>query len=196
MSDSKPDPRFAELDSIHAQITAEMKKAIAKSGVTPACGANCPACCSEPVYADRIEAERILAGMTPDEIEALKPKLAEWLKTFYASGMAPIEQPNAYQYRELRLPCPLLGGTQCGVYDHTPMSCRMHFAMKHRSYCEDNTLRHQQKFAFSKEIGQAGSDAICQIHNHSIYDHLCVLLDELVFGPQPVTGARLEVIVQ
>jgi|ERR1051325_532104 Fe-S-cluster containining protein len=189
---NKTDPRFTELDTIHRKVDEAYAKAIENSKMKPACGMNCPGCCKEPVYADRIEAERILASLTMEQVEELKPKLVEWLRRFYASGLQQIEEPNVYQYRALNLPCPLLSGSLCGVYPVRPMACRTHFALRPKKYCDDDVLRHQQKYALNQDIVSKAGQMIAMIQNHGVYDHLCVLLGELLFGRQPETASRAE----
>ena len=135
---------FDQLDRVHTASSEVFGRAIAKAGGA-ACGDNCPACCREPVYASKLEAERIVALVTEEDKAALKTKLEPWLKAFYASGQETTERPNVYNYIPVMPPCPILKGTRCSVYDHRPTECRAHFAFKHRSYCEDIDKRREQR---------------------------------------------------
>src|SRR5438552_634554 len=187
---------FEQLDALHANASEAFGKAIAKHGGC-ACGIDCPACCREPVYTSRLEAERIGALLDGAREEALKAKLAIWLKAFYISGQAAEERPKVFTYIPAVPACPLLDGTRCGVYEHRPIECRAHFALKHRSYCEDLEKRKEQKHAyFSDELMTQICHLNLQIEGGLVMDHLCVLLAEILIGPQPTTAARLEIVVE
>jgi len=189
------DPRFVELDKLHTAASMAFNAAIAKHGGC-ACGDRCPACCREPVYASKLEAERIVALLSDDQKEVLRAELVIWLEAFYRSDQHKEERPKVYTYIPAVPPCPLLNGTRCGVYEHRPIECRAHFALKHRSYCEDLEKRKEQKHAvFSNELMNNVMMANLQIENHMIVDHLCVLLAEILIGPQPETEAKHEYVL-
>src|SRR5436190_22052679 len=188
--------RFERLDKLHARASELFGMAIAKHGGS-ACSDNCPACCREPVYASRLEAERIVATLDDAQKEALVTKLGIWLTALYASGQDAHERPKVYTYIPAVPACPLLNGTRCGVYEHRPVECRAYFALKHRSYCEDLEKRKEQKHAvFSDNLMMA----ICAGHLHIeggfINDHLCIHLAEILIGPQQETAARCMYVVE
>lgn len=187
---------FDKLDALHARATDIFQRAIAHGGGC-ACGIDCPACCREPVYASRLEAERIVATLTEEDKAAIIPKLKDWLAAFYGVGHHQAEQPNVYKYVPTMPPCVLLKGTRCGVYDHRPVECRAHFAFKHRSYCEDLEKRKQQAHAkFSDGLLVSIMSEQMLIEGHLLVDHLCVHLAEILIGPQPETQDRVQYIVK
>src|SRR6266550_4791087 len=187
---------FDKLDRLYAAASEAFGKAIAKSGGC-ACGIDCPACCREPVYATKLEAERIVALLDAAQREALVIKLKIWLKAFHSSGQGAEHRPKVYTYIPAVPACPLLNGTRCGVYEHRPMECRAHFAFKHRSYCEDLEKRKEQKHAvFSDELMQDIMIEHLKIEGRMVTDHLCVLLAEVLIGPQPETRARAEYVLK
>jgi|SRR5436190_1474020 len=188
--------RFERLDKLHARASELFGMAIAKHGGS-ACGDRCPACCREPVHASRLEAERIVATLDDAQKEALKVKLAIWLKAFYASGQNAHERPLVFSYIPAVPACPLLNGTRCGVYEHRPIECRAHFALKHRSYCEDLEKRKEQKHAsFSVALMSGVCMEHMNIETEFIADHLCIHLAEILIGPQQETAARCMYVVE
>ncbi len=189
-------PSFDALDILHAKASKAFNGAIAKAGGC-ACGVDCPACCNEPVYASRLEAERIVALLDDAQRETLKTKLVPWLKAFYDSGQDKEKRPKIYTYIPKMPPCPLLDGKRCGVYEHRPIECRAHFALKHRSYCEDMVKRKEQKHAiFDDKLMFQVCQALIQIENQLMADHLCIHLAEILIGPQPETEARMHYVLE
>jgi Fe-S-cluster containining protein len=187
---------FAHLDRLHTAASNAFNKAIAKHGGC-ACGDNCPACCREPVYASRLEAERIVALLDNEQKEILKEKLTFWLAVFYGSGQHTEERPKVFTYVPAMPPCPLLKGTRCGVYEHRPLECRAHFAMKHRSFCEDIEKRREQKHAvFNDKLLHQIMCENLRIEGEMVIDHLCIHLAEILIGPQPETEARHQIIAE
>lgn len=68
------------------------------------------------------------------------------------SGLLEEHQPNAFAWRALRAPCPLLKDNLCLVYASRPGGCRMHHASGPRSACEDDEARREQIFVSSPEL--------------------------------------------
>jgi Fe-S-cluster containining protein len=104
------------------------------------CGKGCFACCDEPLKVLEGEVDLILADMTVEEKEALKLRVQAWLyqavKVHKLSSvttndviMADGKKINAFQYRAMKLTCPLLKDGLCSVYANRPHSCRMHLAV-------------------------------------------------------------------
>ncbi len=191
------DPRFDELDRLHVAASDAFNRTIAKHGGC-ACSDKCPACCREPVYASRLEAERIVALMDDARKEVIREKLTYWLACFYGSGQHQEHRPSVFAYIPSVPPCPLLDKDgRCSVYEHRPVECRAHFALKHRSYCEDLGKRREQKHAmFSDELMMAICADHLRIENQMVVDHLCILLAEILIGPQPETQARRQFIAK
>lgn len=196
------DDRFDQLDKLHTTATEIFGKAIAKesakTGVPSPCGDKCPACCREPVYASRLEAERIVALMDEARKEVIREKLTFWLAGFYGTGQHKVERPSVYEYIPSVPPCPLLDKDgRCSVYEHRPLECRAHFAMKHRSYCEDLAKRREQKHAlFGDDLMMILCVEHMHIENGILMDHLCVHLAEILLGAQPETEARVNYIAE
>jgi len=187
---------FAKLDRLHTAASDAFNRAIAKHGGC-ACGDHCPACCGEPVYASRLEAERIVALLDTAQKNALVTKLRIWLEAFYRTGQGKEERPKVWTYIPAMPTCPLLDGTRCGVYEHRPVECRAHFALKHRSYCEDLEKRREQKHAiFSDELLTQIMCEQLHIEGGIVADHLCIHLAEILIGPQPETAAREQFVAE
>src|SRR3990172_964194 len=80
-------------------------------GYVPSCRRGCSACCSEPVYTERREAEHAIEAMKKlpqEEQEAILGRLRAWLEKIRGQAILKQEQPDVIEYRKLRLPRPLL----------------------------------------------------------------------------------------
>ena len=187
------------LANLHAQVDAATKKAVAGSGHTPPCCAGCFFCCSEPADSTSSEIRHALELLTPQERDALKERTRAWLKTFLAAGWQtrdPNSKTHAFDYRALKLWCPLLVNGLCSVYDRRPLACRVHIAMESKEGCEDDALRPRQKFAkfpglverFSAALWQALPDGGVEI-----MDHIGILLARELLNEDHPTNQRLTV---
>jgi Fe-S-cluster containining protein len=131
------------------------------------CSKGCFACCDEPLKVLEGEVDLILADMTPEEKEAIKPRVQAWVNAATASKLQPTTEMgkhdltvngkviNAFQYRALKLTCPLLKDGVCSVYANRPLGCRMHLAVGPRIKCEDLAQRPEQRFMTSPELDEA-----------------------------------------
>jgi hypothetical protein len=91
-----------------------------EAGVELDCKAGCDSCCYEAVLASAPEILSIyyflLDTLKPDEIEALKAKLAD-----YEASVAP-HRDEPYYFGKTA--CPLLDNHHCSVYELRPFMCR------------------------------------------------------------------------
>lgn len=125
-------------------------------GLVPSCSRGCSACCSEPVYAERREAEHAIEAiktLPPEEQAAILERLKAWLEKIRGNPILKEEQPNVFEYRKLRLPCPLLNqkNGDCLVYANRPMGCRLHYAVGPRQNCEDDEKRRDQTYMYVQD---------------------------------------------
>jgi Fe-S-cluster containining protein len=149
------------------------------------CGKGCFACCDEPLKVLEGEVDLILADMTVEEKEALKLRVQAWLyqavKVHKLSSvttndviMADGKKINAFQYRAMKLTCPLLKDGLCSVYANRPHSCRMHLAVGPRVNCEDLTLRPSQTFVTIQELDEATTHNLIHAHVKAGYERIGV----------------------
>ena len=193
------------LDALN-ELTVVINAIFRQTDTRPTCGANCGACCYEPVYATRVEAQLII-----DTIRALpngeagvrmvRVAVTAWLDQFRASGLYYQEKPNAIEYRALLLACPFLGDDQnCDVYAVRPAGCRMHFTIGDPSWCGNLEQRRKQDYVdvtgtalVIPPLMEALMDVGRQVHaidSDATSDHLGVMLaDVLGLDPSP-SGAR------
>lgn len=177
-------------DAVDAFMTSAEKR-FSAVGRKPACAAGCAACCFEPVYAERAEAEYLLQDMPEDTRAALALRVAEWWLRFEEEGLMGITPPEPedfrglLRYRSARLPCPLLADDHCDVYATRPFGCRTHTALGHRQRCEVDRERPMQQFIRLQP----------QAHGHFFsilmgaapafffqFDHLGIWLGHLLLG--------------
>jgi len=125
-------------------------------GFIPTCRRGCSACCSEPVYVERREAEHVIEAMKKlpqEEQDAIMDRLRVWLDKIRGQDILKQRQPDVIEYRKLRLPCPLLNqkNGDCLVYANRPMGCRLHFAIGPRENCEDDAKRRDQTYMYVQD---------------------------------------------
>ena len=164
------------------QQIAQMKKRTAEAGRPVTCCAGCSACCYEPVYCDSWEMEHALAGLSGDQLDYVKARLAQWVRLVEPSGLLKQELPSAFAWRALKVPCPFLRETLCMIYDRRPCSCRMHMATGPRINYEDDKLREQQTFVTSPEATENIALVSVAKYKGGNYDHLGAWLAKLLFG--------------
>jgi Fe-S-cluster containining protein len=158
--------------------------------VTPTCGKNCPACCYEPVYAERTEAALIAARlltMDPDVRQRVLQRARAWVQAFEPSALRMQEQPDVLEYRQLRLACPLLEDGECLVYEDRPNGCRAHVALGPRERCEDHSKRRDQMFMMNNEfmagaMMKLAAGVAVDGHAELLMEHLGLLLAEALLG--------------
>lgn len=140
------------------------------------CTKGCFACCDEPLKVLEGEVDLILADMTTEEKEALKPRVLAWMDIAKANRLrSDVQQGkpdinangkviNAFGYRALKLTCPLLKDGVCTVYENRPLGCRLHLAVGPRIKCEDLTQRPEQKFMTCPELDSAVLNNMLRAH--------------------------------
>jgi Fe-S-cluster containining protein len=166
--------------------------------VTPTCGKNCPACCYEPVYAERTEAALIAARlltMDPDVRQRVLQRTREWATAFEPSALRMQEKPDVLEYRRLRLACPLLESGECLVYEDRPNGCRAHIALGSRDRCEDQSKRRDQMFMVNNDfmagaIMKLAAGVAVNDQAELLMEHLGLLLAEALLGTKIESEAR------
>jgi Fe-S-cluster containining protein len=149
------------------------------------CGKGCFSCCDEPLKVLEGEVDLILADMTDEEKEALKVRVTAWLyRAVQVHRLSSVttndmitangQKINAFQYRAMKLTCPLLKDGLCSVYANRPLSCRMHLAVGPRVNCEDLALRPTQKFVTIKELDEATTHNLIHAHVKAGYEQIGV----------------------
>lgn len=173
---------------MHKQVDGFIQKlrAYQPEDFHPPCKEGCFWCCYEPLAAFEEEADYIVSGMTPEQIETTKERVAKWrvqakpmleLDTFDAS------EKLALDYRRLNIPCPLLVDGKCSVYDRRPLGCREFFAHSHPENCA-MPMRAHQKFAVFPPLSPIDKflcEYFLKVRGCRI-DHLGILLHNRLFG--------------
>lgn len=166
--------------------------------VRPTCAKGCSACCYEPVYAERSEAQLLASAVLrlPADVRArVLVRAKAWATRFRASPLLKEERPAVMAYRALRLPCPLLEGGECLVYDDRPFGCRAHVAFGPREGCEDDAKRPDQVFMENNDFMAGAITALAaglarDGRAELLMDHLGALLAEAMLGERVESEAR------
>lgn len=163
-----------------------------KKGLSIPCGKGCFACCNEPVHVAKQEVDRILhelARLPAEDQERVKAAVKAWHEAFDKTPFRQQQEPSVFAYRAARLPCPLLKGGLCMVYEARPIGCRGHVAVGERRHCEDDALRYTQQYLLSSGMC-AEPFAIMAQHEDVVFDHLGILLYEALYGTSSPTAGR------
>jgi len=191
--------RLERMREAHAQTDRDLALALktpSAEKLTVTCGKGCSACCSEPVYAERREAElaaQAIGKMPYPQREATKARIREWLERIKeAPEILAQETPHVLVYRQLRLPCPLLQGALCSIYQDRPWGCRLHTAVGPRENCEDDSKRLSQLYAYVPDaLTQKSSLVVLGGDGGELeMEHFGLLLAELVLGERVESAGR------
>lgn len=188
-----PDHRVSAVHRRTDGLMALVKVHAAEQGQPVTCRAGCAACCYEPVYADKLEVKNALSSLTQAQVEQVKNRTLAWIHGAQQSELLKQEEPNAFEYRRLRLACPFLEGQMCSVYDHRPISCRMHCAIGPPEHCHDDALRPNQRFVFSQQAGESVMSYAAKNFQRLDMDHLGVMLAEVLFDFHMFSAGRKKV---
>lgn len=169
-----------------------------KRGHKVPCADGCAACCYEPVYVERREAQALVDALAGQR-EELTRRTQEWWNAFFQGGFNSKVRPRKGEgyaallaYRSARLACPVLRSNLCSAYATRPVSCRSHLALGSRRGCEDNELRTKQQFV---EIdSEAHVVALYAIDPESTkvlleFDHLGIWLGHILLGKKERSAA-------
>jgi Fe-S-cluster containining protein len=184
----------------HAFMDVFMQHIEKKSGKVT-CKAECAHCClKEPIYSDLAETEVIVASLSQEQKEKLKPRVESWWnifheKEFHKEISNPDEDPKDFTflmaYRKANLPCPLLDLKTglCSVYPLRPNGCRSHAALKSTTKNKKDNLRPDQRFIiFSDETSKILWAETFSLLSQDLptyffeMDHLGVWLGKLLLG--------------
>lgn len=183
----------ASLDSFIAATLAQ------PNSVQPCCFKGCNACCEEPAYCDVNEIAAMLDLLAPDQTEALKLRVLEWMRSTTAVRYEE-EQIDATKYRQMRIKCPMLcpDAGLCLVYANRPMGCRTFFATGNPDHCKLPERTHQKFAIFNKNteaeiMRHYFMDCLNQ-DSAIVLDHIGVLLFEKLFDKKAPSKSRKEIL--
>jgi Fe-S-cluster containining protein len=142
-----PDAFFDAMKELYAIYDQYIAHNIAASELKIVCQLGCTRCCRQAVHgcysfeiidiyrqlrprADYGELHNALVD-SADEFQSMLARYSE-----KAQGRADVALLNTLQhFSALAKPCPLLGGNNCRVYEHRPVSCRMYYSLTSPIYC-------------------------------------------------------------
>jgi Fe-S-cluster containining protein len=165
----------------------------------PPCKKGCFACCNEPVYVERREAELVveaIRAMLPEEqarITILVRDAVAKLKA--ATDVLKADQPHVLDYRALKITCPLLKDGACSIYPDRPFGCRAHVALKPATFCEDDAKRLKQQYMVIPDPINGLLASIMALDNGVLeMEHLILFLSEILLGEPIESGSRQMVV--
>jgi Fe-S-cluster containining protein len=142
-----PNSFFDDMKALYATYDAFIAHNLAASELKIVCAFGCTRCCHQAVHGcyafEIIDIYRQLRPRadyaalhdafvrSADEFQAM---FAGYLEK--AAGRADLALINTLQhFSALAKPCPLLGGNNCRIYEHRPVSCRMYHSLTSPVYC-------------------------------------------------------------
>lgn len=191
--------RLERIRDAHEKTDRDLATVFAQpqnKSVALTCSKGCSACCSEPVYAERREAElaaHAIEAMPHTEREEAKARLRAWLERMKAAPeILAQEQPHVMPYRKLGLSCPLLKDQLCSIYKDRPWGCRLHYAVGPRENCEDDAKRLTQSYAYVPDVlSQRSTLSLLGNGDGSLeMEHFGLLLAEIVLGERVESASR------
>lgn len=184
------------VDAINARLAAET----ARLGRPVTCqGKGCCACCYEPVYCSSEEVKHLVEGLTSEQRAAVTDRLKSALAKVQAEGLLwKKDMPGVMDWLKLKLPCPLLEGGLCSVYERRPVGCRSHMACGPAAWCA--TKRNRQIYPQAVEASIACGREIARAHlklgNIITHDNLLALLENELLGEYHPTGSAEQIIFE
>lgn len=155
-------------------------------------------CCNEPVYVGPDEVQWMLDSLTPDQLDYVRDKAAEWSVKAVGTGMLKEDMPDDFAYRWLphKITCPFLKDRRCIAYERRPMACRVWFVKDTPENCDMPNRRHQRIADIPPDANEHGLASLDYFDAHHLngtvrVDHLGVILVELLFGIKLHSGANL-----
>jgi len=107
------------IKEVHAWFSAAQQRVFAPNKCKVTCVHGCSACCSEPLSVFSPEMEVALSELTPEQLEYVKGRTAEWLKKADWLAREPNNNVvNAFKYRAHGMVCPFLKDNQCLCYEN------------------------------------------------------------------------------
>ncbi len=190
-----------EIERMHRQldsINAALALSSARNGKPITCqGKGCCACCYEPVYCSSAEVSHLLETLTEEQKALVKRKVEVSLFVINASGLFSVKMPAVMDWLAMELPCPLLEGGLCTVYDRRPTSCRSHMASGPADWCKYQ--RQKQIYPQALEASVAQGYAILNAHqklgNEIINDNLIALLANELLPEHHETSSRNHIMI-
>lgn len=191
--------RLERIREGHAQTDADLALLFSNPSnrsIQITCTKGCAACCSEPVYAERREAElavQALSRMSPERQLEVKERVRTWFERVKAAPeILKEEQPHVLAYRKLGLPCPFLRDRECSIYADRPWGCRLHYAVGPRENCEDDGKRLSQTYAYVPNIvAQKSTLKLIEKDGGAMeMEHFGLLLAEILFGERVESAGR------
>lgn len=187
------------LRQLYAEFDGHQSKLLRKRGIKLTCKAGCFACCREPVYVERHEAELMLSTLSEAERAEVAELTRQWLEKADAAGIVAATESDAFRYRAAILWCPLLKDGRCRAYAERPIACRGHITNRSKRGCEDDEQRRTQKFILMPELIEWGARQVlgttAEAGGMLEYDHLGVHLARALLGSKARSGVGHDVII-
>lgn len=183
----------------HTAIDEMLGHGLAKlpADMQPCCGrCTSPHCCSEAAYADAIEIDSMLEALTPEGRAHVEARTLKWRAVFAASPEINNERSNAFEYRNINLPCPFLKDGRCLGYERRPMDCRIFLALGDPEDCAMPNRRHQKYAEFPHPSPLDEAMMQFAISNGVELDHIGAHLVRKLLGDPEFTTAshqRIEI---
>jgi Fe-S-cluster containining protein len=172
---------FADVD----WLVARMIEQSSRQGRPVTCRAGCSACCSEPLWATRLEALYLLESLTPVQRQAVTDRTRSWLAGARAAGLLaiPYEKLTTHQWLPARLACPFLEGNLCLAYTQRPAGCRTHLAVTPPEYCQP--ARRRDARTVQSDALPAALAPIVLLASQDTFRHLGAHLARLLLDEEP-----------
>ncbi len=190
MSQFLPDHQVAAVHRYTDKLISLIRDSSACQGRPVTCSAGCCACCSEPVYADKVEVAHALSGLAPGELDRVKERTAQWAVKTGQSGLLEQDLPNVHLWRALRAVCPFLENNRCMVYQNRPAACREHLAVGPPANCGSAELRTTQKFLRSDALEREIARYCVATFGRVNCDHVGVWLAHFLLDAELHSGSR------
>lgn len=159
-----------------------------------------PHCCSEAAYCDGAEVDGMIEALTPEQKVNVEAAARRWKEVFSQSRLIDEEQPSAFAYRMLNLPCPFLINDRCSAYEHRPADCRMFMALGDPNDCAMPARIHQKMVDFPHPNPfDLTMQEFFSTQSVLELDHIGAhLVRKLLIDPEFTTGShrRVEVVVE
>ncbi|MCA9716841.1 MAG: YkgJ family cysteine cluster protein [Myxococcales bacterium] len=135
------------LDEAYAALDRYLGHLLERSGVTPRCGAGCPACCTAAPTILPIEGLRMARALRRrDDGQARLLRAAQQSSLFHALLQRALARSDAdarevYLETQLRwrargMPCPALDDDgRCAAYESRPLACRAYVSVEEPARC-------------------------------------------------------------
>ena len=165
------------LRALDDSLIAEAVTAVENEGGRISCRLGCAACCYQLVPVTEMEAQfltKAVDTLPPDQRHAVRARATEAVRTLEAAGLLAevgridtLSQTDvdsmAIRYFRIQVPCPVLDGTSCLIYEQRPLACREYLVTSARERCdrfgEETVERVPLPFSLFSHLTQNGRPA-------------------------------------